>query len=683
MTQTVELDGVRHDFPDDATQAEIARVLSTHDAAPKSGDQSLLSKAIEPITSIPKTYRSLVDQATELFGKGFGDVKSGSPLKGVGEMALGGLEYVTAPINAPIHTIIGKPVADVTGSETAGNAAELAAGIMLPVPKGFPRLSRTPAPVAAPARMMDVTLSEGQASRELPQMQREQAAVRGRSGPPAQSVAQEFVDQQQTELAAARDKLARGLDPFGARVAETPQEAGEIVSQSVRDTAASRKADVNAAYKEARGYPGEIHAGAFEGIGQKIKGDLSLRDEPVIIDGKLTPFASQMIDDLEQRVSRLKIENRADPFGPPNPENITGINLQGVNQMRKRLSTMRKDAFGSGNAADGRAAKAVLDAFDDQIDAAINGGLFKGDQRAIGAWNNARAAYADYRGTFTAGKNDPVGRVVEKIIGKDKKDPAIPNDVADFLYGSAGINPSSLNVGVVKRLQSILGDQSPEWSAIRQGLFARITEAGPGVTELGPGKVAQRINRFLSSDGKEMANLVFTPAQRDLMQKYADLMRHIEVPQAGANWSNTAAFAAQGYVPNIASRALNMIGSSIGSLVGGHLGGVAGGAATAKISGMSGQAREAREIARMMPVIGKVTKQFTTSATAAQSSPTPRNVARLMLATRNLANNLKSIGVSISPDDLVKSLQGPQSTNADETQQQPPRVGNTQPNPGQ
>ena len=157
------------------------------------------------------------------------------------------------------------------------------------------------------------------------------------------------------------------------------------------------------------------------------------------------------------------------------------------------------------------------------------------------------------------------------------------------MLGTTAANPTSLNVGVTKRLKSILGDRSPEWSAIKQGLWSRLTSAGEGATPLGPGKVAQNLSRFLHSDGKEMATQVFSGAERDLMAKYVDLMRHLEVPQAGANWSNTAAFAAEGYMPSVASRALHMIGNSVGSLIAGHLGGMAGGAATAKIAGASGQ----------------------------------------------------------------------------------------------
>ncbi len=388
------------------------------------------------------------------------------------------------------------------------------------------------------------------------------------SGPPAQRVAQSFMDQQAGQLASARERIASGFDPFAQRIAESPQEAGDVVSQGVQRAAAQTKAGVDAAYRQARGYPGEIQSEAFTGLPQRIKTDLSSGAEPVRIDDKLTPYASEALKEID-RAGKLEIQNRADPLGPPKPTtetktilsgpgyhiaedvevppNIVGVNLDGIDQIRKRLSSLRKDAFASGNGADGRATRAVLDAFDDHIDRAVNGGMFEGDPRAIDAWNKARAAYADYRKTFTAGKNDPVGRVVERIIGKDNNPAAIPNDVADFIYGSAGVNPTSLNVGVTNRLKTMLGDRSPEWSAIKQGLFSRLVESGRGMTEMGAGNVAQRLNRFLNVDGKEMAALLFSKYDRDLLQKYADLMRHLEVPQAGANWSNTATFAAKAF----------------------------------------------------------------------------------------------------------------------------------------
>lgn len=673
----VEQDGKKFRI-DAADMATAAEALQMHTGTKKS--QSYLEKALQPITSYPETYSRMNRESREQVSRGVGQLShpegAMDVAKGAGNVALGSLGFVSSPINAAIDTVAGKPIEENTG--IPAGYTDFAVSLGLPVPKHIPRIGKIGEEARTPGLVnegpLGVTLSEGQTSGDLSAIQREQAAVRGQSGPPAQQHAQQFFDQQKTQLEAARAELAKGLDPAGQRLAETPQAAADLTQQSMQRIAAQRKAGVTQAYDTAKGYGGEIHAEAFNGIAPKIKNDLSLRDDPIIIDDKLTPFASRAIQDIDNRVANLQIQNRASPHGQPDRSEIVGVDLAGVDQMRKRLSSFRKDAFASGNAADGRAAKAVLDAFDDHIDRAINSGMFQGDQRAIGAWNDARAAYADYRKTFTAGKNDPVGRVVEKIIGKADNPAAIPNDVADFMYGSAGVNPSSLNVGVVNRLKSTLGDQSPEWYAVKQGLFARLVDAGEGATPLGPAKVAQRLSKFLNADGKEMSALVFSNAERDVLQKYASLMRQIEVPQAGANWSNTATFAA---------KALDKIGSNVGMTVGaligtalGHTAGLppgiaeaiggAGGAAAAKGGSVASNAMQARQIAKQMPIISKVLADYKSAAMAFETSPSARTVARLSVASRNLSTNLKDLGISFSPENLMRAIQGPRPSAADD-----------------
>jgi hypothetical protein len=690
MTKVVMFDGVAHNFPDDATEDEIRSALEEHVPAAKS-KPSMLDKALQPFTTYPETYSKMNRESRDQMSRGVEQLRhpegAMDVAKGAVNLAAGAGGFVTSPINAAIDTVAGKPIEENTGVPAA--YTDFAASLALPVPKSIPRIGKIGESARTPGLVnegpLGVTLSEGQATRDLSAIQREQAAARGQSGAPAQQQAEKFFDQQKGQVEAARTDIATGMDPVGGqRIAETPQAAGDLVSQSMQRLAAQRKAGVTEAYDTAKSLPGEIHADAFVGLPTKIKTDLSSGSDPIIIDDKLTPFASQAIKDIDERIGQLKIQNRADPHGQPDAGEIVGVDLKGIDQMRKRLSSFRKDAFSSGNAADGRAAKAVLDAFDDHIDAAVNGGMFRGDSRAISAWNIARAAYADYRKAFTAGKNDPVGRVVEKIIGKGDNPGAIGNDIADFMYGSAGVNPNSLNVGVVNRLKSTLGDHSPEWSAIKQGLFARLTDAGEGSTALGPGKVAQRLSKVLNSDGKEMAGLVFSNAERDALSKYAQLMRQIEVPQAGANWSNTATFAA---------KALDKIGSNVGATVGaligsalGHTAGLpagiaeavggGGGAALAKGASMASNAMQARQIAKQMPIIGKVLTDYKSAAIAFETSPSARTVARLSVASRNLSTNLKDIGLSFSPENLMRMIQGPRPAGADQEQPQPVRVGN-------
>jgi len=342
----------------------------------------------------------------------------------------------------------------------------------------------------------------------------------------------------------------------------------------------------------------------------------------------------------------------------------------------------KQGAWGN-NGADGRAASAILDSFDNRVDQAINGGQFNGDPRAIQAWNDARAAYSDYRGNFTAAKNDPVGRVVEKIIGKNSigptpAGPAIPNDVADYLYGAAGTNPSSLNVGVANRIKSLLGDQSPEWSAVKQGLFRRLVEPGEGMTGWGPGKVAQRVNDFLNVNGREMSQALFSPNERALLQNYADMMRKLEVPQSGANWSNTATFMA---------RTVNGIGSRVGMLVGAGLGRAAMpwapplvaeglGAGAAGLAAKSAQALQARAVARQMTLVAEQVQKWQKALQAAQRANTPPSRAAATAATLNLSRTLAPLGIDL------RQLTGPTAAYSGQNQQNTPRPPNQQQNGG-
>lgn len=591
------------------------------------------------------------------------------------------------PLAAAVHgagTVLNPTVAAKDNPqemyENAANAVESALPAMAPARGGM----RAPVPAGPapkpPGDMLDVMLSEGQRTGDLTTIRREQAALRGQLGTGAEEQAKAFQAQQAGQVQTAAERIQQGFDPFGQTVAETPHEAGALVSQAVQSEAARAKAGVTAAYDAAKALPGEIEAGAFDGIGTRIKIALSSRPEPVVIDDKLTPFASRAIQDVDDRIAQLQIQNRASPAGQPPRNQIAGVTLEGVDQMRKRLSAFRKDAFSSGNAADGRAARAVLDAFDDHIDQAIKSGQFTGDQRAIDAWNDARGAHADYRSTFTAQKNDPIGRVVERITGKGNNPAAIPNDVADFLYGSSGVNPNTLNVGVANRVKSILGDQSPEWSAVKQGLFSRLTESSPGMTDFGPAKIAQRLNRFLSGDGRELAETIYSPAERQMIQQFADLHRKLEVPKTGANWSETSTFLAP---------ILRKIGSKIGMAIGGAAGhflmpgmpwGVseAAGAGLAKGIGMIGNAMDARKIAKQMPLIDQAMQAYQKALAAHNKANAPLSNKTLAVAATNLTNALAPLGIDLRK---LNAVQGPAPASADQNQRQ--RGGRTDAEPDQ
>jgi hypothetical protein len=669
-------------FDDIPDQTAPSKALPSFNDMPDESQQprSLLQSAAAPITDLPSTYRRMVDESVGQVGRGIKQIEGPSlsgeitgenkdlfsgnrtwdVAKGVGNVALGSLGYVTAPINAPLHTFVGEPVERATGSPLAGSLAEAGAGFALPVPKGLPR-GTAALPEEAP---FGVTLSAGERANNLAMRQREQQAIRN-----ADEHAQAWKAQRETQIGQANATIAQSFDPFGMTLAETPQDAGQLVSQGVQGAAASAKTAVTKAYELARSLPGQIHAGVFEGMGQGIKGDLSLADNPVIIDQGTTPNAAKMIDYLDRQIANLKIQNKADPFGPPNTENITGVNLNGIDQWRKNLSSIRSDAFGASppgkTSGDARAAQAVLDAFDDRIDKAVNGGQFTGDHSAIAAWNNARAANTDYRSTFGIRKGDPVSRVVQKIIGDNVNDPMTPGKVMDQLVGASRTAPSSLNIAVANRLKGILGEQSPEWIAAKQGLFRSLVEPGEGEAAFDTGKVAQRMSKFLNSD---LAPVVYTPQELSTLRSYANLNRQITMP-AGNYFPSAPAI--QQAMAAVRARIGGIVGAVIGhSLVPiplvGELGGLAVGSQTERAL-----ERLHSGVSRQLPLVADQMVQWSRAQSRAMAQPANPLLRRAAVgATVNLQKTLTPLGIDLK--QLAGTPQGPGTAYGGQDQQSIP-----------
>lgn len=618
-----------------------------------------LQAAVAPLTDLPSTYQGMVNDSVSQMGRGVGQIESGEPwnmVKGAGNVALGGLGYVSAPINAPLHTIVGKPVEEATGSPTAGQLAEAGASFMLPIPKGLPRGT----PALPEESEFGVTLSGGEKANDLAMRQKEQAAIR--SGDPH---AAEWVAQRQGQLQNANEQIAQGFDPYGQTLAETPQEAGDLVSRGVQTTAAARKADVQQAYKTAQGMPGEIHGSVLQDMPQNIKTDLSTSEQPVIIDAKTSPYASQMIDFLDNQAGKLQIPNKADPFGPPPTGDIVGVNLRGIDQIRKNLSQMRSDAFGSSppgkTSGDARAAQAVLNSFDNNIDAAVNNGMFTGDKSAISAWNNARAANADYQAAFGVRKGDPASRVVQKIIGDKVNDPLTAGKVMDQISGSA-VNPSALNIGVANRLKTVLGEQSPEWVAAKQGLFRKLVQSGEGETPLGTGQVAQRLSKFLNSD---MAPVMYSPQELETLRSYADLNRQITMP-AGSYFPSAPPL--QAAMATIRSRVGGIVGAVIGRQIVpiplvGELAGLTIGSQTEKAL-----ERLHSGVQKQLPLVGQQMQRWSRAQSLAQAQPNPLTQRAAVAATVNLQKTLTPLGIDLKQI----AMQGPGTAYGEPQQQNVP-----------
>jgi hypothetical protein len=528
-------------------------------------------------------------------------------------------------------------------------ALELAGSLVTPI-RGLPGALKAP-----PVDPFGITLSGGERAGDLTMRNAEQAAIRG--GNPH---AQEWVAQRQSQMQEANKGILSGLDPYGQVLAETPQEAGALVSQGTQSARNITKSSVDASYQAARDFGGEIHASAFENLGQGIK--KSIYPE-VVVNKQTTPIANQMVDFLDNTLQNLPKLNKADPSGAVNPEHIVGVSLEGTEELRKILSKWRGDAYKPVGDADTRATKAVLNAFDKHIDSAMNGGMYTGDKAAVDAWNEARAAHSNYRNTFTGNKNDPVGKKVQEIVGYGNNDPLTPGKVMDLVSGSIS-KPTALNIGVAKRLKSILGEDSPEWIAAKQGIVSPIIQAGEGEAALSTGQVAQRLSKFLNND---MSNVILSSQEKTTLRSYADLMRNITMPPGSY-------FPSAPGINKVVSVVANRVGAVIGAMIGrtlipsmplvGELGGLTVGSQVEK-----GLERMHNGVAKQLPLVAQQVKQWQKAVAASQRGYSPSSSIALSAANANLASSLKPLGIDFSSIIQSPTLVPAQQQN----QQQVPR----------
>lgn len=551
-----------------------------------------------------------------------------------------------------------------TNPEVIKRATDLAAFSPLGTPIPL-RLRRGISEVPQPNTIGDfnVPLTRGEAAGDFNSRVIEQRALRGGMGNPAQRVAQDFMDLRNQRLEDVRGGIGRELDQFGQNVADSPSAGADLAAQAIRTEADRAKRGAQNLYDEAFARPGEFDPEAFRGIGNGIRQRLSAGTDPVIVDEKLTPVAARALQDIDENIGHLRIRNDADPMGAPNPADIVGVNLRGVDQARKRLVSLAKGAQAYPPTPDTRAMQAIIGAFDGEIENAIQAGLFRGDPEVIDLLRNARGAWSDYRKTFFPQfGGDDVGRAVQKIIGRAPGYEATPTEVANYLYGATSVGAKGSSVRLAQRVRSILGENSPEWSAVRQGVWDRMTTPTEARLDWGPQKQSERIYEFLNGSGRPFAEAVFTPDERTLMRRYADLLRRMVPPPGAVNYSNNVPM-----LNKIVDHADHVVGATIGAKIGGIHGAAIGYGAGKGTSFLRNMAN-ARQVAKLMPTLERSMRDWQRAQAVANRAGLPSSPATAA-ASANLARVAAQLGMDYSA--VLSGLTGAVKAGADEEQKKP------------
>lgn len=297
----------------------------------------------------------------------------------------------------------------------------------------------------------------------------------------------------------------------------SPQDMGATLIDRLRTEEASARARKDALYEQAGNSDASVAANDVRNVRSIIA--QGLENGGVVVDPQLTPAASRMMDEL-QRLSDLSIPNRAIGARLPasGSETPVAVNAQGLEQARKRLSFFRSAAS---NDADRRAASNVMRQFDDWQSHVFENALFSGSDEALNTFRQARAANTSWRDRFF-NQEDDAGRFINRIVTGE----ITPQETANYIVGAGKVGAKGVSSRLLTRIADATGNDPEALQAIRGGIWNRLSQSTQGVEAKQPARVANDISEFLSGSGRDVANRLFSPEQRRLMQSYAETLRN-------------------------------------------------------------------------------------------------------------------------------------------------------------
>jgi hypothetical protein len=597
---------------------------------------SPLEKAVSPITeywghqkeisgeTAQQVWRG-VEQLTGAVAGAKGDLSDPeerarlwAATKGIGNIGLGALGYLSSPVSAAYRSVLGQPVEDITGipREYTEFTAQLATpgvgftklprapGVAEPVP-----LIRPPAETARP----DV-LEAGQRLNEISPVSVPRAVTGGRTAQetgqgasnipyvgqpvaeavhttlPAQleqarnvlaaehgegtgqnvgdRVGATLREQAAAEQAAAQAEAAqqdaqataewqRTQQEREAAVAQQEQQAAQAAEQAVgpeldqRGMGEAVIGDVRAAhqvaettknrlYAEATAHDGTVSDEAVGSADQHVNADLRTEkgpnDRQVTTTPNLTPAAMDMRQSLKDFSDRARARVAAEQArvlqeaheaglqpseaDAPDP---TGINLRTLETQRQDLLEHER---GAKTPVDRRAARRIINAFDDWHEAAMQN-HFDGDPGALQAYRDARTANRDFRQRFGYNKEDDADRLINKIVRGEADQHTGPLAVSDALTAR-----NDKSGPLFTDVMAATGNNPNTRQAIRSGTWNKLSRDAPGVAQ--PSTLASAVTDakatrkdiydHLLGRGRDVAERVFTPEQRNLMRAHADTL---------------------------------------------------------------------------------------------------------------------------------------------------------------
>lgn len=479
------------------------------------------------------------------------------------------IAWVGARMGGAVQKILQRPgtVSD-TGLTDAGRKALVEAGInpddvSAEFQRAFMERSKSlpPDQAARGAALdeMNIPGTRGQVSGDVAQQATEEALRAGRS-PSGARVMREFDASQADAVRAQSNRIGDGLGP-----ATRPdgRDAAGMALEGVQRRASSAKAQSQRFYRASEEAGIQIKPEAFRGLVAQIEDRLAA--EEIIVDSG-TPVARRMMQMLQARSA------------PAKGDTIGGVSLELVDKTRSRIGEAYRNARRAGNTLEVEALGKIRESLDEWLDGAVDDALMSGSPEGLGVLKAARAAWSNYRKVFG-------GRAgADRMIGKMAEDEATPEDVANWLYGASKLGAKQSSIPLATRLKGILGENSAEWNAIRQGAWHRLTTRALQNGEVSPARMANDILQFLDGDRqKGLAKILFTPGEQRNMRAFTRALKALKPESRAVNPSGS------GYVVDrIMGEMVKAASALFGGAAAGPNGAVAGYATGSALQGARG-----------------------------------------------------------------------------------------------
>jgi len=377
-----------------------------------------------------------------------------------------------------------------------------------------------PAERIAQAGEFSIPLTRGQATGNVTQQARELQMLNAARGDYAQQAMNAMFTSQNMAVRSAAEQISAQLADAGGR-AITAREVGEQVMERLQQIALSTKTTAQRFYRRAEELNPTIAPETAEFVPQNVAAHL-VNDYPdFMLDATLHPTAFAAMREIDTLPS----------LGRYAEGGI--VPLTEIRRIQKRINALE-----ASTPADQLALRHVREAYDQSIADMVDAQLFSGDDRAIQMLREGNQWYSQYLQMVRPRSGDQTGRFIAQIIEGNKS----PEDIANWLYGANLTRPTGTSARAAERLKQIVGADSEEWNAVRGATFLRLICASDNLDEpLTARQIANNITGFVAGRGSGLAAQLYTVEERDLMRRFANVLRLIEYPKLGSNPSGTAA----------------------------------------------------------------------------------------------------------------------------------------------